>query len=890
MRTRIARFAAGFMALALLLGGLGALSLDTAKAALTLTVSDKYAVKDGTFTVTIVDTETSGVTDGTAASPTTVSVKVKNKNRGVTATMTPQDAGTDAKTFTMTVTVKEQAAAVTTVGSEIIPGFEGDTIEISYVVFTKSLLVDNIAPSISASVPAKGAVTKPGTVTFSADIIDTGSGFSAKSSEIDDFSATHGKLSVTLLGAVINQKLLTYSAIDDGWNISYSASLGTSGSSTAIPWSITSIDRAGNTKTLDRSTASTQLTVDGKKPALKTTFTRTEGATDVSLTTRTGAKWSASGTGVSDPTTGGSLTSNRAKTGAYRKNLLVIFEEAGGLDTASVDASDFTVVGGSVISAVVVDVLEDSKTAPSSTARRPQEVYLTLADNLASDAKPKVAVVGTIKDVAGNTADTATVTAADGIPPKFSLSMNRTYHKKDATVTITTDETLLAAPTVTVTKQIATTGTTIGALSGEATAGSLTATGAKTYTQKVTIGTAPIKLNIQVSGNDVLSNTGTGGKSSTATTGAVTFQLDNVLNNQLDPEFTVAGTKIYSSGKLQSSATTDAKIEAVDPLLITVAFNRQCSSTSCASGGEKTEYSGDTHKTVELTKNSVSVTLSDGTKQTVVPVVSSADNITFTLAITDPPIGTYAITLNAKDEAGNVSTAAGATTATEMKAAFQVIKPKAVSLGLNPGWNLISLPFSPANPAINSVIGASHPASLVMAYDNSEKLWMVSRRDADTGLFTGDVTVITASTAYFVYTNSLEPIKILRPGLATASAAPSAPPVIYVTTGWNLVSILSNDVPLPKGVAADSYFGTLTTGTGTAAWLKTLVWKTATQTWLSISPGAIANTNSTSAATSYTDRCGTSHTVAASGGTVSERVCIGEGVWLWSTVDSVIIP
>ena len=129
MRTRIARFAAGFMALALLLGGLGALSLDTAKAALTLTVSDKYAVKDGTFTVTIVDTETSGVTDGTAASPTTVSVKVKNKNRGVTATMTPQDAGTDAKTFTMTVTVKEQAAAVTTVGSDIIPGFEGDTIE-----------------------------------------------------------------------------------------------------------------------------------------------------------------------------------------------------------------------------------------------------------------------------------------------------------------------------------------------------------------------------------------------------------------------------------------------------------------------------------------------------------------------------------------------------------------------------------------------------------------------------------------------------------------------------------------------------------------------------------------------------------------------------------------
>jgi hypothetical protein len=872
MKARIAQFAAGFLALAVLLGGIGILSKDTANAGLTLAVSSKYAVKDGTFVVTIVDTETSGVSNGTASSPTTVNVTVKNKNRNISVTMTPKDASdSDASTFTMTVTVKEVAAAVTTSGSEVIPGFEGDEIEIIYSPFSRTVLVDNILPTISGSTPSKGAVAKVGSQTFSANITDTGSGFNTSSSKIDDFSATHGKLSVTVLGAVISGSDLTYAAIDDGWNVSYSVSLGSSGSDVAIPWSITAIDRAGNTKTLARTATADSLRVDGKKPVLSTTFVRTEGTNNVTITTRTGAKWDPTKLGVSDPTTSSVYAGNRAKFGAYRKNILAAFEEAGGLDAGTIEPADFTVAGSTVTGVTVVDILEDSETAPSSSARRPQEVFLTLADNLASDAKPKVSVVGTIKDKAGNSSDTVTIKAADGIPPKFTLSMNRTYHKKDATVTITTDETLLEPPTVTVTQQTATSGT-IAALSGVATVGSTTATGAKTYTAKISIGTAAAKLNVQVTGNDVLSNSGTGGKSSSAATGATVFQLDNVLNDGGNPEFTVAGTTIVPG--------VTSSIEAVDPLLVTVAFNRTCSSSSCASGGEKTEYSGDSHKKVTIDKTTVKAVLSDGTSQTVAATVSTADSITYTLAISNPPIGTYTITMNATDEAGNVSIAAGATTATELSGTFKVIKPKAVKIAMNPGWNLISVPFSPANPAINSVIDASHPASLVMAYDNVNSLWQVSRRDADTGLFVGDVTTMGASSAYFVYSDSLEPIAVLRPSLSTASAAPPAPPAVAVSQGWNLVPILSNTTPLPKGITADSYFGTLVTSTGATGWLKALVWKTNTQTWHSISPSASVNTSG-----DYTDRCGGTHS-----GAVNAQVCIGEGVWIWSTVNSVIIP
>ena len=50
---------------------------------------------------------------------------------------------------------------------------------------------------------------------------------------------------------------------------------------------------------------------------------------------------------------------------------------------------------------------------------------------------------------------------------------------------------------------------------------------------------------------------------------------------------------------------------------------------------------------------------------------------------------------------------------------------------------------------------------------------------------------------------------MLRPPIATAAAAPPPPPAITVVKGWNLVPVVSNDIPTPKAIAADAYFGTL---------------------------------------------------------------------------------
>ena len=110
-------------------------------------------------------------------------------------------------------------------------------------------------------------------------------------------------------------------------------------------------------------------------------------------------------------------------------------------------------------------------------------------------------------------------------------------------------------------------------------------------------------------------------------------------------------------------------------------------------------------------------------------------------------------------------------------------------------------------------------------------------------MFAGDVRQMVATTAYFVFTDSLDPIKLIRPGLATAAAAPAVPSAIAVKAGWNLIPVLTYQSPLPGdppgtgGVSADDYLGALRNSQGDAAWLRALLWDTTSQTWTSVAPG-----------------------------------------------------
>ena len=65
---------------------------------------------------------------------------------------------------------------------------------------------------------------------------------------------------------------------------------------------------------------------------------------------------------------------------------------------------------------------------------------------------------------------------------------------------------------------------------------------------------------------------------------AYTFELDPELNNGMAPGVTVAGKKVFDGKLLDAKGATttdDAEIEAVDPLLITIDFGRQCDDERC---------------------------------------------------------------------------------------------------------------------------------------------------------------------------------------------------------------------------------------------------------------------------------------------------------------------
>ena len=597
-----------------------------------------------------------------------------------------------------------------------------------------------------------------------------------------------------------------------------------------------------------------------------------------------------------------------------------------GLDAGTVTPSAFTVSGNTV----------------NSVSVQGNSVYLTLGTNLAPDEQPSITIAnGVIMDKSGNAYGGGRIgKPLDGIGPNLSLAEDADLSKSKVTVTISTDEQLASLPTVMLSRVINNDGDVVvngaqecvyeavdadpGAapplpalpavtqatlddgtceiptdadgldaryndgsapaatdVAGQpAGAPNPTQTAALSYTYAVTAAQSnPVgddvvggKYNVYVTGVDTqhAENLGGVGHASDANhSAALTFQLDTALNGGDDPIVTV------SDATAASGDADPPSVETISPMIITVDW-----------AGEAGEYPGDSYRTVTLTSATLKVSFSDGSSESrtfdLTTEVSTQDSRKYTIPVLNPKVGAYTLTVKGEDSAGNASGDSG------HSAMWNVVAAKPVSIGLKPGWNLVSLPFQPANPAINSVIPTDHPVSLVMTFDGVEGVWLFSRRDAETGLFTGDVSVITASSAYFVNTDSFKALSLFRPPSATAAAAPAQPPAISVSAGWNLVPISSNQTPVPSSINADTYFGTLGD-----TWLRALAWDPLARSWIAVAPGETVHTFAAEAPDdgdgSYTDRCGMSHAFDAEA-KVGARVCTGQGMWLWVTEDGTLIP
>jgi len=468
------------------------------------------------------------------------------------------------------------------------------------------------------------------------------------------------------------------------------------------------------------------ITVDGTAPTLSATVT--------------GDSWNATKAAGSRLRQTTSSTSNGSNS-----SIRVTFTDASGMDTATIVPSAFSVADNTVSSVLLVDVVGEN--AATVEQRIPNDVFLTLGTALVSSAKPKVTISSSITDKAGNAFAGTTATAVDEIGPALTVTLGDTLSKKEVKTTIVSDELLITAPTVT-TKVMSVLATGAlqaigGALTnGGAAAGAVAQSGTLTYTQTTKIASlgaaaAGAEFNVYVTANDTgasSGNQGTKGHSTNATsTTAITYELDQWLNKGTPPRVDVGATMTDAATAAGGTQSTPS-IEQIDPLIVTIDFNKGCTAANaCAGAGEGAEYIGDSHKTVSLTSASLKVTFADGTTETttydVALDVTTPDSKRFTLPIQAPKVGVYALTIKAVDAAGNDNLKAPtAATAQSLVYNFEVKAASPTKLSLSPGWNLISLPFQPSNPAINSVIPTTHPIDLVMAYDNATQVWLVTSR------------------------------------------------------------------------------------------------------------------------------------------------------------------
>lgn len=528
------------------------------------------------------------------------------------------------------------------------------------------------------------------------------------------------------------------------------------------------------------------------------------------------------------------------------KSIKVSFD--GNVSADTVAAADFSVTldtGGAKV--------------PTSTVVNGADVYLLLEGVIPSNDTPKVTIVGSISDKAGNVTDSGNVTATDGVPPILTVATTtgsglgaagsatgpETLTNNKMTITITSDESLNGNPYVWVTEQ----GYDGGLIDGDAnlnnyTAGEggtaargggggsaiATAKGGNVYslivdnTNSSATLTESRKMAIRVLATDLASNeTTAGGDLKTST---YTYTLDSKVGNvYASPAATTKDTP-YIQFAYADSAQTDLEDRETTALTITTA-------------------------TIDAGSDGVDLVDIAATLQ------SSADGITWFYKPDEAlSVGTHLLSIKVKDAAGNEDT----DTLTVTKSDRTDFKMR-----LYAGWNLISVPTDPVDQAVATVF-ANAGVKQVISYSatNPKQPWGIASQ-AD-GVWTSSTTPalenISAGVGYWVESSDFEDSIMTLTGPTGAGDVRPALVTIPVAAGWNLIGVVDQDKDQSQKADFGTTLNVLTKGAATAQNWKLYV------TGVSASKAYIYK-----AASSEFDLLDISGTTSA--------VIIGDGAWIY---------
>ena len=457
--------------------------------------------------------------------------------------------------------------------------------------------------------------------------------------------------------------------------------------------------------------------------------------------------------------------SEAVATKAKKDRIVADFNE--NIDGTTVSTSDFTVTsGGASVSIIAADHYAGLKT----------RVFLTLGSVLAADAKPtvKLSSAASISDIAGNPLSVDTLVAADGIAPTLTVTVDgaNSVTKANVVVNFSTDEDATVSNASVVLKPQATVSTVGGALG----AVDPVLVSARSWKVTYTPGNAGV-YNIYVTASDLSGNAGTKGHAT-------------------DPSN--AAAIIFSKDTAIAAPTFSPTTSSDDPgAFIVIDYTAEGKEYGLATGGAFTLVAADVVTTKDTNKT---VTLSAATLDGVdiMADINTEDNIKFLYKASGLALGTHKIQVKAEDQAGNKNSVF-------VDHSFKIVAVAQMTVTLRPGWNLVSLPSDPADPAINSVISSAHPIDTVLAYDASAGAWQTSTRDTTSGLMVGDLTSVDSSSALWVHTTTFQSLKVTP---KTKIAQGAVLPKIDLSAGWNLVPVIKLDLGAADSTATVYLAGT----------------------------------------------------------------------------------
>ena len=232
--------------------------------------------------------------------------------------------------------------------------------------------------------------------------------------------------------------------------------------------------------------------------------------------------------------------------------------------------------------------------------------------------------------------------------------------------------------------------------------------------------------------------------------------------------------------------------------------------------------------------------------------LNRVSSTSYSLITRDLAVGSYKVEYTASDDAGNEY---------EGEFSFTVNERKPYKIGVKPGWNLVSLPATPVDPAIGSVLEGNGYITPVLGYQDGD--WLTAIRQED-GTWRGRLTELEGGYGYWVHARTFESISTMLSEVDPAATLPTVP----VTAGWNLLGVLdifqnaAGTAPGDgdNGDEADNYFSSI-------PWRVAYAYDTTKSLWIKTTPKATAGD-------------------AAD----PQEILNGNGYWVWSTTPSSLVP